>query len=486
MFDEIKARFFDDEETFNKAMKVLGKYDEGTKGGKSWAEVDTYLSQMTRRDSVLLERAIDYRVVRDANQPKPADTTNDSHALEKLSEQNQALQDTVSGLLEDIKAIKGPSLDGKPLLDLIDEFVAERKQQWLKKNPKKDFQKSLDSLRAKLVLLVEVIGNIQSDQLQPKHIVEYKRVLLALPSNRTKGVYAERTVHELATIDLPHSTLMSGSTLEGYITRITAFLRWLKKNNHAADGLGDSLQGMQFDAKPDHEQRPAFEDDELKRLFESKQYTKTGHKQAAHYWVPLLALFTGARQGELCQLYKSDIQKNEETGIWYLDINQSTPDKSLKKPHHARLVPIHKKLKNFGFLDYVESVKHERLFPDLPRKRDGYGQKFSRWFCDTYINKNNCNVRRSTDNEGAADPVFHSFRHTVETQLDHKHKIQPHHIAHLVGQKPEGKSVTTNRYIKPKQLRDNQKIINKLDYPSIDFDKIRHWKRGFKSYNPAK
>ena len=480
MFDEIKARFFDDEETFNKAMKVLGKYDEGTKGGKSWIEIDKYLSSMTYPDSALLERAIDYRAVRDANQPKPTNNSDDL-ALKKLSEQNQALHDTVTGLMEDVKAIRGPGLDDKPLLDLVDDFIAERRKKWDAKN----IQKNTDSLRPKLVLLVDVIGNIPSDQLQPKHIVEYKRILLALPSNRTKGVYADKSVHELAAMDLPSSVMMAGSTLESYITRITAFLKWMKNNNHAVDGLSDSLQGIQLDTKPDHEQRPVFEDDELKRLFESKQYTQTGHKQPSHYWVPLLALFTGARQGELCQLYKSDIQRDEETGIWYLDINQNSEDKSLKKKHHSRLVPIHKKLKDMGFLDYVDSVKHERLFPDLPRKRDGYGQKFSRWFCDTYLNDNNCGIRTKSDSSEES-PVFHSFRHTVETQLDHKHNIAPHHIAHLVGQKPDGKSVTINRYIKPKQLRDNQKIINKLDYPCIDFGKIRHWKRGFKPYTPTK
>lgn len=476
MFDEIIARFFDDEDTFKKAMKVLGKYDDNTKGGKTWEEVDNYLATISGGDSSLLERAIDYRAARDKNKKAPVATQNpnDTHTLEILST-------AVSDLREDVKAIRGPGLDSKPLMVLIDEFIAERKERWNAKN----IQKNTDSMRPKLALLVDVVGDIQSDQLQPKHIVEYKRVLLALPSNRTKGGYANKTTNELAEMDLPKSVKMKGATLESYIARITAFLKWMKKNNHAIDGLSDSLQGMQFDTKPDHEQRPAFEDDELAQLFESRQYTKTGHKQASHYWVPLLALFTGARQGELCQLYKSDIQKNDETGIWYLDINQNTPDKSLKKKHHARLVPIHKTLRDMGFLDYVDSVKQERIFPDLPRKRDGYGQKFSRWFCDTYLNDNNCGIK-TKDEADDDSPVFHSFRHTVETQLDHKHNVAPHHIAHLVGQKPEGKSVTTNRYIKPKQLRDNQKIINKLDYPSIDFDKIRHWKRGFKPYNPTK
>ena len=150
-----------------------------------------------------------------------------------------------------------------------------------------------------------------------------------------------------------------------------------------------------------------------------------------------------------------------------------------QKPHHARLVPIHKRLIRQGFLEYVSSLKSKRVFPDLKFHRDGYGQSFSKWFCRTYLNDNNCKIRKSSE---SADAVFHSFRHTVATQLSNSHSIQPHHIAHLVGQMPPGNSETTQRYIKPNELSDRQRIVNKLDYPSINFGKIRNWKNGYRRF----
>jgi integrase len=56
----------------------------------------------------------------------------------------------------------------------------------------------------------------------------------------------------------------------------------------------------------------------------------------AGYWIPLLALFTGARMGELCQLQPTDIR--EEDGLWGIDINDDK-GKSVKTSASVRWVP---------------------------------------------------------------------------------------------------------------------------------------------------
>lgn len=97
-----------------------------------------------------------------------------------------------------------------------------------------------------------------------------------------------------------------------------------------------------------------------------------------YYWSPLLELYTDARIEELCQLHLNDIRKVD--GIWCFDINDNTPDKKLKSPASKRLVPIHTRLIELGFLDYKKRVKGTRLFPELKRRRDGYSQDASKWF----------------------------------------------------------------------------------------------------------
>jgi len=70
---------------------------------------------------------------------------------------------------------------------------------------------------------------------------------------------------------------------------------------------------------------------------------------------------------------------------------------------------------------------------------------------------------------------FHSFRHTVITQLQNVHNISEPKTAKLVGQTSTSKSVTTKRYTSPLGISENQNIINKLSFP-IDFKKIRRFK----------
>ncbi|MCQ6508053.1 recombinase, partial [Vibrio parahaemolyticus] len=45
-----------------------------------------------------------------------------------------------------------------------------------------------------------------------------------------------------------------------------------------------------------------------------------------------------------------------------------------------RTIPLHPKLIELGFVDYVQNLTNERVFPELKRGRDGYGQAPSKWF----------------------------------------------------------------------------------------------------------
>ncbi|KTW15616.1 hypothetical protein NS258_05070 [Sphingomonas sanguinis] len=94
----------------------------------------------------------------------------------------------------------------------------------------------------------------------------------------------------------------------------------------------------------------------------------------------------------------------------YIDIDDYAADpsddaKSIKTATSRRLVPVHAKLIDLGFRDYVDAVKkagHTRLFPDLvPNgfgKRTKEASRIANRLIDRYV---------STD----ARLVFHSFRH---------------------------------------------------------------------------
>lgn len=139
-----------------------------------------------------------------------------------------------------------------------------------------------------------------------------------------------------------------------------------------------------------------------------------GRGEAA-YWLPLLALFSGARLEELAQLRRGDIREeqyvvDEKTDdlAWCIDINTG-PDGNnhLKNAGAIRLIPLHPTLIELGFLKYAQSHSDPKalLFPDLkPNGEDRHGAKWGEWF-STYRRSIGLNDSRK---------VFHSLRHTFK------------------------------------------------------------------------
>lgn len=94
-----------------------------------------------------------------------------------------------------------------------------------------------------------------------------------------------------------------------------------------------------------------------------------------HFWLPLLAYYTGAYSDEIGNLRCQDIKK-DSADIYYFDFH--THGKI--KPRH---IPIHPALQQAGFFDYLDYVKrqqHNRLLFDLPAKSGRYSEKVRIWF----------------------------------------------------------------------------------------------------------
>lgn len=149
--------------------------------------------------------------------------------------------------------------------------------------------------------------------------------------------------------------------------------------------------------------RIPFSADDLKAIFTTEVYTEnarpSGGRGEAAYWLPLLALWTGARLEELGQLTKSDIR--QEAGAHYISISNEAGN--VKTKTSLRRVPIHPELIRCGFLVYVDGLSQARLFPLL---KSGEGRQitasFSQWW-GRYL--------RGTVKVSDTRKVFHSFRH---------------------------------------------------------------------------
>jgi len=124
---------------------------------------------------------------------------------------------------------------------------------------------------------------------------------------------------------------------------------------------------------------------------------------------------------ELCQLIPSDIGTHDDVNT--ISILDEEIGKRLKTTASRRIIPIHSKLVEMGFLEYVTSIKSGRIFPELPesKQRPGDfskepGRKFTNYRRRIGIGGDNLNP----DNgkwEGNNRKIFHSFRTTLISAL---------------------------------------------------------------------
>ncbi len=153
-------------------------------------------------------------------------------------------------------------------------------------------------------------------------------------------------------------------------------------------------------------------DDEFKLLFQSPVYSEEYRPEAgggeAAYWLPILGMLTGARESELAQLNVADVIQID--GVWCLHFRSSIKTKQrVKNKSSERIIPLHSRLIELGFLRYVRSVDPDgRLFPLV--RPDSHGQAgglWSRWF-----SRYRKEIGLGRD---AAD--FHALRHGAVTKL---------------------------------------------------------------------
>jgi integrase len=194
---------------------------------------------------------------------------------------------------------------------------------------------------------------------------------------------------------------LSAAAVTKQIRSIQSLLSWSVNNGYieANPALGISV----VKAKEVADKRVSFDANDLKAILSGLGQFRGS--EPSKFWLPLLAMFTGARAGELIQLGVDDICCQD--GIDYLSIN-AEGGKSVKTRSSVRELPLHPELVKIGFLDYVaehRTAGDERLFPNLRRgAQDRVAERFSKWFM-TY--------RRSLGITDERKP-FHSFRHTFK------------------------------------------------------------------------
>jgi integrase len=271
---------------------------------------------------------------------------------------------------------------------IVDLWAAERKPE----------QKGIDTHRSTARWLYERVGKKPVDQLTKDDVRTFKKALVG------EG--------------------QSASNIRQKLSHLRTLLQWAEDNGHVESNVAKGVTMKDPDAAKN--KRKPFDLAALNAIFGSPVYTKGARpiplKGEAGYWLPLLALFTGARLEELGQLRPGDIAEETypdadgaERSAWFIHIREDeVAGLRIKNAASERRVPVHPELVRLGFIAFVEAAngtKQERLFPLL--KPNIYGRLTAKW------GENWSVYRRTVCGITDKRMVFHSFRHTFKDYARH-------------------------------------------------------------------
>ncbi len=217
-----------------------------------------------------------------------------------------------------------------------------------------------------------------------------KNMLLKTPSNRnklkeTRSLSLDKQIEALEQYGLEP---ISDTTVNKYLGYISALFRWAKQNGYVSD---NPFEGVRVKVNKKATRRKNFDKAEVSCILDAVSKIDTSRPLGkTRYWASLMYVYTGARLNEIASLTPDDIIKDETTGIWYFDITDEEEVKNVKTEAGKRIVPVHPKLIELRFLEYVEHArtviakspmrgKHPtRLLYHLTYTEAGWGRSISR------------------------------------------------------------------------------------------------------------
>ncbi|SHI45226.1 Site-specific recombinase XerD [Malonomonas rubra DSM 5091] len=304
------------------------------------------------------------------------------------------------------------------LSTLIDQYVQDRSPHWTERT-KIEFVQYLS-------VLLNLIGDKPPASISRADCLACRDLLRKLPPNFTKKKkYKGMSVKAIAESN-DETVHLSAKTVNKFLTLLSSFFKWCIKQDLLSQNPSEEL--LLSVKTLASEERDAYSVDDISLI--QKKLPRSS-SEPEKYWIPMIAMYSGLRLDEICQLQKEDVQTID--GAYCVNIN-SSGDKHLKTVSASRIVPVHPNLIELGFLRYVDGIKGGQLWKNLePDQYGRWGHKFGKWY-------GLFNRKEITDNP---KKCFHSFRHTVANQLKQK-GVKDSLIAEILGHKNE--SITTGRY----------------------------------------
>ncbi|SDW49704.1 hypothetical protein SAMN05518669_101797 [Variovorax sp. YR634] len=321
-----------------------------------------------------------------------------------------------------------------------------------------------------LQMLVDICGDHAPDDYDADAIDYFESRIKFLPLNPDKvKAHRERWVGRNFAQIANDVELLGGvktigdTTIKGHFQRLASFFKFCYERRYMGQPSPVAARAKkEVSVNPDVPVRLGFSKEELAVIFDPTNYQSRTLPHS--FWPPLMALYTGARCNEIAQLYLDDIVNDDplhpERWRIMIRIGPGRTDQRLKTKYSNRSIPIHHRLIDLGFIDYLNDVRalgFERVFPSLRwTKAAGYGDTVSDMF-SPYLR----------DKVKITDPlkVFHSFRHYFCNQANNLTQYDQARIFDLTGHKREG--VFNLSYAKELFWETKLAILNDIPLPTL-------------------
>lgn len=331
-------------------------------------------------------------------------------------------------------------------------------------------QRTIREAKGAVASFIEAVGDLPLDEVTRTEVVQF----CTIEGSRTVGGKTDGSVMRP----------MSASTLKKKLGLIRAAI------NHAieTDMYEGANPAARIDAKrftkpvpkalmPD--KRP-FTVHELQLLVQHPWFTgcesaNRSHQpgehrlDGMHYWVPILAMHTGCRAGELGGLRLSEVRLDHQHPHVVVQDNAYRTTKG----SYRRSVPILDVLLDLGFGDFVQRIAgagHDRLFPDWKAPAGRVDASATAWSNGSLVRAFNRTLvpqqLGAILTEGARQEVtFHGFRGAFKTLLGRSEYNLPENYKHeVIG---HAKSALDKRYIQEIPLADTYPAMRRCAYDRL-------------------
>jgi integrase len=282
-------------------------------------------------------------------------------------------------------------------------------------------EKSKIDSAAAVMNFIELINDRCITDVGPSVCREYKSKLVRYPLHHKKlSRYNGKSAIDLINSTDAYPTL-STTSVNNQLRKVSSFFNWSVRQGLITS---NPISGMKIRTNTNSRAaREPFNCADLKALFSSKVYSEHEFLHDYQFWIPLLALYSGARLEELCQLNMADI--SIESDIPFLRIDDKFEGQHIKNFNSRRTIPIHPEILNLGFRKFINERREKgntRLFGYLKPQRQKLGHEPSKWFGRYKVKMGVLSTKK----------VFHSFRHTMVDKL-RMVRAQDYEIKELLG-----------------------------------------------------